>query len=122
MKISKIIKTLIIINVISTVLIGCSNSNTSAQEDKIASLTSQSRTVTIENKDTIEDYILGIITTGESDKFNLDSQDIIKDAQIKQIYWFNGSVYTQVNDKYMYRFQLNEYNEIESCIKYELEE
>ena len=122
MKISKIIKTLIIINVISTVLIGCSNNNTSAQEDKIASLTSQSRTVTIENKDTIEDYILGIITTWESDKFNLDSQDIIKDAQIKQIYWFNGSVYTQVNDKYMYRFQLNEYNEIESCIKYELEE
>ena len=51
----------------------------------------------------------------------ISEEDIITDAQINQQYFLGMSLYIQVNDTYMYRFQLNENGLIESYIKYSLE-
>lgn len=118
------IKQIAILVLLSTLLIGCGNISDDSKAVEIE-LTNQSREISIDNKDLYTAEILKLITTGQpvsnlaSCTFSED--DIVADALIEQIYWFNGSIYAQVNNKYMFRFQLDSQNHIESYIKYELE-
>lgn len=94
-------------------------------ETDYPTLTEQSRKASIQDSDKEYYYntILELIRTGKSDNADVSilSIDIVDNATIEQIYWSNGSIYIQINNKYMYRFQLNSSNKIESYIKYELE-
>lgn len=116
---------LILLLVISLLaLSGCSNQNNN-NDNNIVEITNQSREVNIQNKDEYTQALISMITTGKSDSnlisCNIAEEDITSDAVIEQIYWFNGSIYTQINNKYIYRFQLDSNNIVESYVKYELE-
>ena len=118
------IKHLILTIMIMICITGCGTQDTDYRSAEIE-LTKQSREVNIQNKSEYTQAILELITSGNSSstlvECDIVSEDIEQDAIIEQIYWFNGSIYAQVNNKYMYRFQLNSNNLIESYIKYELE-
>ena len=88
--------------------------------------TVQSRTVTIDNKQLYANELLTLIKTGETqsiciESFIFNELDIVSDAVMKQCYYFNGSIYMQISDTYMFRFQLDSENKVESYIKYSLE-
>lgn len=118
------IKHLLLAVLIITSITGCGTTNTDYKSAEVE-LTEQSREVNIQNKSDYTQAILDLITSGNSDSTvvvcSISSEDIEQNAIIEQIYWFNGSIYAQVNNKYMYRFQLSSDNLIESYIKYELE-
>ena len=86
-----------------------------------------SRTVVISNIDEYKESMLKIIKSGIADElfiedFYFNSDDILMDANINNSYIFNNAIYIQTNDKYMYRFQLdNQTKLIESYIRYQLE-
>ena len=109
--------------VITLTLCGCNTTHSVKSVDN----TEVSRTVTLENKETYKEELLTLIKTGEiqsicADTFNIDTDDIVENAELKQYYFFNGSIYLQIDDMYMYRFQLDtNSNKIESYIKYKLE-
>jgi hypothetical protein len=108
---------------LALMLSGCNNHHNVKSID----FTEQSRTVSIENKDLYRSELLTLIQSGEAqgickDDFEFDSYDIIENAEVKQCYYFNGSIYLQISDEYMYRFQIDTTdNKIESYVKYTLE-
>lgn len=117
-----IIKALWILLFAVIILSGCS----SVKEDTSVDFTEQSRTVSIENTEQYINDLKAFIETGEKTEIFTESiemfdVDKVSNAEIKQHYEFNGSIYIQVNDTYMYRFQLNKENKIESYIKYSIE-
>jgi hypothetical protein len=106
-------------------LSGCSFGNST----NIADSTDASRTVTVDDKDLMLSNIKSIINgdeelSGTSEDFYFLEEDVISDPEIEESYFFNGSCYVEINDNdthYMFRFQLDENNNIYSYIKYTLE-
>lgn len=92
-----------------------------AKEESERVITETSRTVYVNDKDGLSNQLLEAIR-GESSyyAFNIDERDICKDAEISQEYWFNGSLYMQIQN-YMYRFQMTPDGQVISYIKYTLE-
>lgn len=117
-----VIKVLWVILFAVIILSGCS----SVKDDTPTDFTEQSRTVSIENTEQYINDLKKFIETGEkteifTENIAMFDVDKVSNAEIKQHYEFNGSIYIQVNDTYMYRFQLNKENKIESYIKYSIE-
>lgn len=56
-----------------------------------------------------------------NDDLKIADEDIVDGAVAKQFYLFNNSIYLQIDDLVMYRFQLNKNTKVTSYIKYELE-
>lgn len=114
------LRKLILASLISITLCGCNllpNSNTEITQQKLDA--------------SIEKYkesLIMALTTGEVNEFFIEDlyiyeEDLVSTPEIKQYYSSNNTIYLQINDKYMYRFQLNNATGlIESYIKYNLEE
>ena len=116
---------LIIISAITVSLTGCS-ALTSKSNIEQSRNTDISRIVTISNIDDYKSYTLNLIKTGETNNifiedFLFSQDDIISDANVINSYIFNNAIYLQINDKFMYRFQLNSDKLVESYIRYQLE-
>ena len=108
---------------ITLTLCGCNTTHSVKSVDN----TEISRTVNLDNKEHYKDELLTLIKTGETssickNNFKINTDDVVDNAELKQYYFFNGSIYLQINDMYMFRFQLDTTdNLIESYIKYNLE-
>lgn len=84
-----------------------------------------------ENKENYKNTLLNFIKTGEipqeesifSQNFIESIDDIrkIENAEIKQCYFSNNAIYIQINDMYMFRFQFNTEEKIDSYIVYKIE-
>lgn len=120
----------LILSIIGLTLSGCSTLDaikgiTSGDNDTQSKFTESSRQITMSNPDEYKNDILKLIQSGEktskfSEEFEFNDIDLMSSAEIKQYYYFNNSVYLQISNKYMYRFQLNDSNEICSYIKYSI--
>lgn len=55
-----------------------------------------------------------------TDEFKFSYEDL-SECDINEYYAIDNAIYLQVNDKYMYRFQLNDNKKIDAYIKYSLE-
>lgn len=117
-------KKIFIVAVLVTItLTGCTF-NTNNTND----LTEISRTVEIEDKEQLLNEVKQFITTEKTDEFkyisselSINNSDVLDTIQDDcEYYLFKGSFYLQT-DNYMYRFQFNKDNIIESYIKYNLE-
>lgn len=124
--------TTIILGLVLVMCTGCGildNIEKQKQQSKIDNITNESRQVTINSPDIYKDSLINIICGNEinedsilySELFYIENEDIIPNAELKQYYYFNGAIYLQINDTYMYRFQLDNNNVIVSYIKYILE-
>lgn len=111
----------------TTILLsGCSIDNQQVKQN--TEVTSQYE-ITNEEKEKYKADLLKFIQTKEvteifSEDFisNLDQDlDELPDAEIKQFYFSNNAIYIQVKDLYMYRFQFNNSNKLDSLIVYNLE-
>ena len=130
MKQNKLQLMLLISILTSLILVGCNvsiegltnkSNNTQPRVEDI------SRKVVIGDSELYVQNIIKAIQTGGTNElfvedFEISSSDIIDTPNIKNRYIFNNAIYLQINDEYMYRFQLNNYTKlIESYIKYQLE-
>lgn len=114
---------ILLITIISAMITGCGKEETYLDHEK------EMKSSVIENKQQYEDALAELIHTGEIAEENqfiesymvFHDDDIVQDAEIKQCYHTYSAIYIQVNDNYMYRFQLNSDKKIESYIKYGLE-
>ena len=106
---------------ITLAITGCSNTIANTQTD----FTKESREVRIENKERYINDLTQFILTGETtdifDNVVIDNNDILVNVEINNYYYFNSSIYLQIGDDMMYRFQLDSNNKVVSYIKYNLE-
>ena len=106
---------------ITLAITGCSNTIANTQAD----FTKESREVRIENKERYINDLTQFILTGETtdifDNIVIDNNDILVNVEISNYYYFNNSIYLQIGDDMMYRFQLDSNNKVVSYIKYNLE-
>lgn len=122
----KKIKILLITLVITlSSLLGCSlTSSNSVNQTRNEDV---SRQVVISNIEEYKSSLLSLIKTGEYnnmfiEEFFFSEYDIVRSAEINNSYIFNNAIYLQINNEYMYRFQLNSSTKlIESYIRYQLE-
>lgn len=122
----KKIKVLVITLVIAlSSLLGCSlTSDNSVNQTRNEDI---SRQVVISNIEEYKTSLLNLIKTGEYntmfiEEFFFSEYDIVRSAEINNSYIFNNAIYLQINNEYMYRFQLNSSTKlIESYIRYQLE-
>lgn len=122
----KKIKVLVITLVIAlSSLLGCSlTSDNSVNQTRNEDI---SRQVVISNIEEYKTSLLNLIKTGENntmfiEEFFFSEYDIVRSAEINNSYIFNNAIYLQINNEYMYRFQLNSSTKlIESYIRYQLE-
>lgn len=109
--------------IISAMIAGCGKESTYLDHEK------EMKSSVLENKNQYNDALVELIRTGEIAEDNqfiesymvFHDEDVVSDAELKQCYHTYSAVYIQVNDDYMYRFQLNSDKKIESYIKYGLE-
>lgn len=93
--------------------------------------TQASRTVEVQDIELYKNAALDVIQGKDADvnvfteEFKFDFADAIQSAEINNWYIFNNSLYIQTgtdqNNAYMFRFQFNQDNKIESYIKYTVE-
>lgn len=100
---------------LSLIFTGCGNNNLSDNRD--------TNNIDISDYSDIEELLINGYTT--SDKFDSDfkfnNMDKLDSISIKEYYIADKVIYLQVNNKYIYRFQLNDNDKIQSYIKYNLE-
>ena len=120
-------KRITILMILATLLLSaCGAPNTKIQDQ-----TELYRTVEVSNPEAYKDAALSVIKGSEPDNaifvdgFELYADDINTNADIRNWYIANNSLYIQVgsdqNNAYMYRFQFDQSNQISSYIKYSLE-
>ena len=111
----------LVLTLIALAITGCSNTIANTQAD----FTKESREVRIENKEHYINDLTQFILTGETtdifDNVVIDNNDILVNVEINNYYYFNSSIYLQIGDDMMYRFQLDSNNKVVSYIKYNLE-
>lgn len=81
--------------------------------------TAESRTPSINSSDqqNTVNKLLDCIKGSSDDPIDIDDTDIETDAEVKNSYFFNGSVYIETNNS-MYRFQMNKDDKFTGYIKY----
>lgn len=105
--------------ILTTVPVGCNFSNSSSDIEA-----QYNKNINIDN---YKEPILNAVSTGEVNElfiadFYIYEEDLVSNPEIKQYYSSNNTIYLQISDKYMYRFQLNNATGlIESYLKYNLE-
>ena len=116
----------ILIVLVTLLLSACGAPNTKIQDQ-----TDLYRAVEVSNPEAYKDAALSVIKGSKPDNaifvdgFELYADDVNTDADIRNWYIANNSLYIQVgsdqNNAYMYRFQFDQSNMISSYIKYSLE-
>jgi hypothetical protein len=128
--VKKLASILLVITQVSIISTGCATLDaildvTSEDSDTQSKYTDASRTVTITNVDQYKNDMVNMIETGTPaseciEDFEFNENDITSAVDLKQYYYFNNAIYLQVNDKYMYRFQLDDNDKVASYIKYSI--
>jgi hypothetical protein len=129
-KVKKLAFIFLIVTQVSIISTGCATLDaildvTSEDSDTQSKYTDASRTVTITNVDQYKNDMVNMIETGTPaseciEDFEFNENDITSAVDLKQYYYFNNAIYLQVNDKYMYRFQLDDNDKVASYIKYSI--
>jgi hypothetical protein len=98
---------------------------------KTVDYTNDSRMVNVVDKDTVIEQLKSFISGTDAEelsKFNsevlISEEDKLDNLEVNNYYFFNSAYYIQVksgNSQYMYRFQIDTNNIIQSYIKYSLE-
>jgi hypothetical protein len=128
--VKKLASILLVITQVSIISTGCATLDaiknvTTESSDTQSKFTDVSRTVTMSNPDQYKTDIVNMIQTGTvasecDEEFEFNEVDIVSDIEVKQYYYFNNAIYLQINDKYMYRFQLDDNDKVASYIKYSI--